>query len=142
MTTTANNHRKLFVNLPVRGLKRTVEFFTALGFTFNPQYTDDSATCMILSDDAFLMLMVESRFQDFARKPLADAHSHTGGIYAISADTREEVDALADRALTVGGKPAGEAMDHGFMYVRSFYDLDGYHWEVCWMDPQGMPPKP
>jgi predicted lactoylglutathione lyase len=127
--------RKLFVNLPVRDLKRSVAFFSGLGFEFDPRFTDDSATCMILSDDAYVMLLVEDRFRDFARKPLGEAASATTGIFALSAESRDEVDQLADTALATGGKPAGPTMDHGFMYLRSFYDVDGHHWEVMYMDP-------
>jgi predicted lactoylglutathione lyase len=140
--TARNTPRKIFVNLPVRDLKASVEFFTKLGFGFNQQFTDDSATCMILSEEAFVMLLVEPRFKDFARKPLVDARTHTEGIYAISAVSHDEVDELADIALAAGGTAAGDKMDHGFMYVRSFYDLDGHHWEVVWMDPNATPPQP
>lgn len=140
--TAAKTPRKLFVNLPVRDLKASVEFFTRLGFGFNAQFTDDSATCMILSEDAFVMLLVEPRFKDFVRRPIGDARSATAGIYCFSACSREEVDTLADAALAAGGTAAAEAMDHGFMYVRSFYDLDGHHWEVAWMDPSAAPPAP
>jgi uncharacterized protein len=126
---------KLFVNLPVQDLKRSIEFFTRLGFAFNPKFTDEQATCMILSDEAYVMLLVEKRFSDFARKPIADAGRTTEGILAITAGSRAEVDTLTDLALAAGGTPAAEPMDHGFMYGRSFYDPDGHHWELFWMDP-------
>jgi len=130
--------RKLFVNLPVRDLQRSVEFFGKLGFSFDPRFTDASATCMILSDEAFVMLLVAPRFKDFARKEICDARTHTGGIFAVSAGSRTEVDGLVNTALAAGATPAAETLDHGFMYVRSFYDLDGHHWEVIWMDPNAI----
>ena len=97
---------------------------------------------MILSEEAFVMLLVEDRFKDFARKPICDATRHTGGIFALTAASRAEVDELVDAALAAGGKPAGDPMDHGFMYVRSFYDVDGHHWEAFHMDVAAMEQDP
>ena len=131
--------RKLFVNLPVKDLKRSIDFFTKLGYTFNPQFTDDSATCMVLSDDAYVMLLVESRFQDFARRPLGDATKQTGALFAFQVGSRAEVDDVLRRALAAGGAKVSEPQDHGFMYLNSFYDLDGHHWEVFWMDEAQAP---
>jgi len=133
-----NRSGKIFVNLPVRDLKRSVEFFTRLGFAFNPKFTDDKATCMILSEEGFVMLLAEDRFKDFARKPICDATMCTQGIFALSAGSRAEVDEMVNLALTAGGSPAADPMDHGFMYGRSFYDVDGHHWEVFWMDPAAL----
>jgi hypothetical protein len=130
--------RKLFVNLPVRDLKRSIEFFTRLGFEFNPQFTDENATCMILSDEAFVMLLTEARFKDFTRKQICDTTRSTEGLFAISLASRAEVDELVSKAIAAGGTHAMEPMDHGFMYGWSFYDLDGHHWEVFWMDPQAL----
>jgi predicted lactoylglutathione lyase len=127
--------RKVFINLPVRDLKRSIEFFTRLGFEFNPQFTDENATCMILSEEAFVMLLVEPRFKDFTKKQLSDATSATEAIFALSATSRAEVDELVKTAIAAGGTHAMDPMDHGFMYGWSFYDLDGHHWEVFWMDP-------
>jgi uncharacterized protein len=132
---TATRSRKIFVNLPVRDLKRSIDFFRKLGFEFNPQFTDESAACMVLSEEGYVMLLSEPRFKDFARKPVADARSVTGGLYALTADSRAEVDALVKAAIAAGGSPAAEPQDHGFMYFSSFYDPDGHHWEVFWMDP-------
>jgi len=131
----ATHPRKIFVNLPVRDLKRAMEFFTKLGFTYNPQFTDDKAACMILSEEAFVMLLAEPFFQTFTKKELVDARSRTEGIFALSCDSRAEVDELVQAALAAGGAAAMPPMDHGFMYGHSFYDLDGHHWEVLWMDP-------
>lgn len=130
--------RKIFVNLAVKDLDRSVEFFTKLGFTFDPRFTDESATCMIVSDEAYVMLVVESRFKDFTKKELADPATQTEAILAVSAESREEVDEFADTALEAGAAPANDPMDMGFMYGRSFNDPDGHLWEVFWMDPSAI----
>lgn len=135
----ATASRKIFVNVPVESLERSVDFFTTLGFTFDERFTDESATCMIVSGEAFVMLLVEDRFRDFTTKDLCDASTHTEAILALSAENKEEVDAFADRALEAGGKPANEPMDYGFMYGRSFQDPDGHQWEIIWMDPNAEP---
>jgi hypothetical protein len=134
----ANRSRKLFVNLAVRDLERSVEFFTTLGFTFDPRFTDEHATCMIVSDQAFVMLLVEDRFKDFTKKRLCDTATHTEGLFALSCASRAEVDDMVKTAIAAGGTHALEPMDHGFMYGWSFYDLDGHHWEVLWMDPKQL----
>ena len=131
--------RKIFVNLPVKDLKKSIDFFTTLGFTFNPQFTDDHATCMIISDEAFAMLLVEARFKDFTKKGITDTATQSEAIVALTCETRAEVDQLADAALKAGGAAAMPPMDLGFMYGRSFYDLDGHHWEVFHMDPNAAP---
>ncbi|MBA2730271.1 MAG: VOC family protein [Euzebyaceae bacterium] len=130
--------RQIFVNLAVNDLDKSVEFFTQLGFEFDPNFTDDKATCMIISDEAFVMLLVEARFSDFTSKPIVDATTHTEAILALSADSRAQVDELADKALAAGGQPSNEPMDEGFMYGRSFQDLDGHLWEVMYMDPSAL----
>ncbi|KFE64912.1 VOC family protein [Hyalangium minutum] len=134
----ANRTCKIFVNLPVKDLKKSIEFFTQLGFGFNAQFTDDTATSMILSEEAYVMLLTEARFKDFARKPLSDARTSTGGIFALSANSRADVDEVVKKAIAAGGKHAADPIDHGFMYGWSFYDLDGHHWEVVWMDPASI----
>ena len=131
--------RKLFVNLSVRDLKRTVDFFTELGFEFNPNFTDETATCMIVSEEAFVMLLVANRFADFTTKQICDTSTHTEALLSISCESRAEVDTLVQRAIAAGGKHAMEPQDHGFMYGWSFYDPDGHHWEVFWMDPGANP---
>ncbi len=139
----AQQSRLIFLNLPVKDLEASKKFFGGLGFEFDPKFTDDSATCMIVSDKAFVMLLVEPRFADFTTKELVDANKATEAIIAVSADSRDGVDELADAALASGGTPANDPMDHGFMYGRSFNDPDGHLWEVMWMDPaaaeQGPP---
>ncbi len=131
--------RKIFVNLPVKDLDRAIAFFTGLGFAFNPQFTDSTATCMIISDSAFAMLLVESKFTSFTTKKIADTSTASETILALSADDRAAVDALADKAIATGGSVAMPPMDLGFMYGRSFYDPDGHHWQVFHMDPTAMP---
>ena len=135
------NPRKVFVNLPVKDLDKAVDFFTRLGFEFNPQFTDENATCMVLSDEAFVMLLVEDFFKTFTKKDLPDATTQVGTIMALSAPSRAAVDELVNEALLAGGQPANDPMDHGFMYAWSFHDLDGHLWEVFWMDESTIQPQ-
>ena len=136
MTTTTA--RKLFVNLSVQDLPRTKAFFTKLGFTFNPQFTNDEAACMIVSDEAFVMLLGRDHFKGFTKKEICDTSRYTEGLFALSCDSRAEVDAMVKTAIAEGGAEATDPQDHGFMYVRTFYDLDGHHWEIAWMDPAAL----
>ncbi|GIP37852.1 extradiol dioxygenase [Paenibacillus sp. J31TS4] len=131
---------KIFVNLPVKDLDRSVAFFSKLGFSFNPHFTDENATCMVIHDNIFVMLLVESFFQTFTKKPIADASRGTEVIVALSTASREQVDELADKALAAGGSVSNDPVDHGFMYTRSFQDPDGHLWEVFHMDPNAVPP--
>jgi len=124
-----------FVNLPVKDLNRTKEFFGSIGFEFNPQYSDENALCLVINDTTFAMLLVDTYFRTFIKKPVADVSSAAGAIIALSADSRAQVDELADKALAAGGKPSNDPADHGFMYVRSFEDPDGHLWEIAYMDP-------
>jgi len=124
-----------FLNLPVKDLKRSIAFFEALGFAFNPQFTDDNAACLILSDTAFAMLLTESFFRTFVKKDIADATKTTEFIMAVSVGSREEVQELVRKALASGGSASNEPQDHGFMYTESFQDPDGHQWEVFFMDP-------
>jgi predicted lactoylglutathione lyase len=137
-TVSTAQSRKMFVNLSVRDLDRSVAFFTALGLTFDERFTDDEAACLIISDEAFVMLLVEERFEEFTTKAVCDATTHTEAILALSADSRPDVDVFADRALAGGGQPANDPMDMEFMYGRSFYDPDGHLWEVFHMDPSAL----
>ena len=130
--------RMIFVNLPVQDLDASVDFFTKLGFTFNQQFTDENATCMVVSDQACVMLLARRFFGTFTTKDVADASSATEVVLAVSAESREEVDTLVDQALALGGSPTTDPQDEGFMYGRSFYDLDGHAWEVIWMDPASV----
>jgi predicted lactoylglutathione lyase len=131
--------RKLFVNLAVRDLKKSKDFFSTLGFSFDPKFTDDNAAGMIVGDDAFVMLLVEPFFKTFTKRELADTSRQTEGLFAVTCGSREEVDAMVKIAVAAGGRHAMEPQDHGFMYASSFYDPDGHHWEVVWMDPKAAP---
>jgi predicted lactoylglutathione lyase len=113
-----------------------MDFFGKLGFKFNPKFTDDKAACMIISEEAFVMLITEPFFKTFTRKEICDTNSHTEGLFALSCTSRAEVDEMVKIAVAAGGKHAMDPMDHGFMYGWSFYDPDGHHWEVLWMDPK------
>ena len=126
--------RQIYVNLAVRDLKRTKEFFTQLGLEFNPKFTDDNAACMIINEGAYVMLLGETFFKTFTKKQICDTSRHTESLLELSCGSRAEVDALVNKALAAGGTPAMAPTDHGFMYGWSFYDLDGHHWEVFWMD--------
>ena len=130
--------RMMFVNLPVKDLRKSVDFFTQLGFEFNPRFTDENATCMVVSEQAFVMLLVEDFFKTFTDKEIADPVTTTEAIFALSAETRQEVDELVDKAVAAGGRPAGAVQDEDFMYGRSFQDLDGHLWELIWMDPSAI----
>ena len=131
--------RNLYVNLPVKDLERTVDFFAALGFSFNPKFTDENATCMIVNDGTSVMLLVESYFATFTKKPIADAHASTETLLALSLDSRDEVDDFLAKAIAKGASEYAEPRDLGFMYQRSIADLDGHQWEVFFMDESQFP---
>ena len=133
---TTNGTRQIFVNLAVRDLERSKDFFGQLGFHFNPQFTDDNAACMIVSDQAFVMLLTEQFFKTFTKKEICNTTKQTEGLFALSCKSRDEVNEIVEKAVAAGGKHAMEPQDHGFMYGWSFYDPDGHHWEVMWMDPK------
>lgn len=125
--------RQIFVNLPVSDLAASVTFFTALGFRFNPQFTDDNATCMVVADDIFVMLLVESYFRTFTDRRIANAREQTEVLVCLSCDSDAEVDDLVARAVAAGGKAHRAAQDHGFMYGHGFEDPDGHIWELVHM---------
>lgn len=131
-------NRLLFVNLAVRDLTKSMDFFSKLGFEFNAKFTDENAACMIVSEQAFVMLLTEPFFRTFTRRDPCDTSRQTEGLFALSCSSRSEVDDLVKKALAAGGKHAMDPQDHGFMYTWSFYDLDGHHWEVLWMDPKAL----
>lgn len=137
-TTPATRH-KLFVNIPVGDLQRSITFFEALGFRFNPHFTDASATCMLVGEDAYFMLLAEDRFTGFSGRPIPDRGAGTGALFALNVDSRAAVDAMVHQAVAAGGAHAVDPQDHGFMYGWSFRDPDGHHWEVFWMDPSAIP---
>ena len=125
---------KMFVNLPVKDLDRSVKFFTALGFRFNPQFTDENATCMIVSEENFVMLLVESYFKTFTPKPVSDARKSTEVLICLSADSRKDIDEMVSKAVAGGATTPRPAQDHGFMYQHGFEDLDGHLWELAFMN--------
>ncbi|HEY2027222.1 MAG TPA: VOC family protein [Gemmatimonadaceae bacterium] len=127
---------KLFVNIPVSDVQRAITFFEALGFVFNAQFTDATATCMLVGEDAYFMLLSKDRFAGFAKGPIGDPRKQTSALFALSVDSRADVDAMVDRAVAAGGSPGGDKQDHGFMYGWGFTDPDGHRWEVFWMDPK------
>lgn len=133
--------RKIFVNLPIQDMERSKAFFAALGFSFNPQFTNEQGACMVISEDIFAMLLVEPFFQTFTKKPVADARRSTEVLVCLSCDSRQEVDALVKKALAAGGSAPNAPQDHGFMYAHGFEDLDGHLWELAWMDPSAAPPQ-
>lgn len=134
--------RLIFVNLPVADLRRAMAFFGELGFAFDERFTDESAACMVVSDQAYVMLLEHAKFAGFSPRPVADPTAATAHILAVSAESREEVDRLADAALAAGGTAATNPADHGFMYYRSFHDPDGHMWEVTWMEPAAVETGP
>ena len=133
-----NDARKLFINIPVNDLARSKEFFSTLGFSFNRQFTDDKAACMVVNDDAYFMLLTEPFFRTFSDREPVDPKRYTGSLFALSCRSRAEVDEIVRKAIDAGGSHAKDPIDEGFMYGWSFYDIDGHHWEVLWMDPNAI----
>lgn len=131
---------QLFVNLPVKDLARSRDFFAALGFKFQAQFTDEKAACLILGSNQFAMLVTEPFFATFTPKPISDAHRATEALVALAVESREEVERLVHAALTAGGTRHLEPHDHGFMYQWSFADPDGHVWEPFYMDPAYVEP--
>lgn len=130
--------KNIFVNLPVKNLNESVDFFSKLGFEFNPQFTDENATCMIIGENIFAMLLVEGYFKSFIKKEIADAAKTTEVIVALSADSRAQVDEIVNKALAAGAKPYNEPVDHGFMYSWSFQDIDDHLWELVYMEESAV----
>lgn len=134
--------RQIFVNLPVRDLDKTKAFFSSLGFSFNQQFTNEQAACMVISENhSYVMLLVEDFFRTFIKKPLADARQSTEVLMCLSCESRAEVDDMVAKAIAAGGRAYKEAKDHGFMYEHGFEDLDGHLWEVMHMDLNAAPPQ-
>ncbi len=129
---------KIFVNLPVKNLPGSMAFFRKLGYAFNAQFTDETAACMVVTGDIYAMLLTEKKFREFTPKDIADATKTSEVLVCLGVDSRQEVDRIVDAALTAGGSAVREPMDHGFMYGRSFNDLDGHIWEIIWMDPAAV----
>jgi len=129
---------QIFLNLPVKDLSRTVEFFKKLGFAFNAQFTDENATCMIINDNIFVMLLVEKFFKTFTKKEICDTTKDTEVIIALSTESREKVDEMMQHVFEAGGKESREPQDHGWMYGRSFQDINGHLWEIIYMDEKAL----
>ncbi|WP_069773261.1 VOC family protein [Streptomyces sp. LUP30] len=135
---TSAYQQMIFVNLPVNDLDASKKFFTELGYSINPQFSDDNAASVVISDTIVAMLLTKPFYSTFTKKEIADSATTSEVLIALSAPSRERVDELVDRALALGGSPSGDTQDHGFMYGRSFDDLDGHTWEVVWMDPSAV----
>jgi predicted lactoylglutathione lyase len=131
--------RQIYVNLPVKDLKRSVAFFAQLGFSFNPEFTSDNAACMIVGDGIYVMLLVENFFQTFTDKPVCYAKKSTEVLMALSCNSRAEVDDMVRKALAAGGTAPRSPQDLGFMYRHDFDDLDGHIWEPFYMEPGARP---
>lgn len=131
--------KSIFLNLPVKDLKRSMDFFAALGWEHNPQFTDETAASIVISDTIYAMLLTHDKYRSFTDKPIADAHATSQVLIAISVETPDEMTRICDAALKQGGKEPKAPQDYGFMKSRTFEDLDGHHWEVVWMNMEAMP---
>lgn len=129
---------KIFVNLPVKNLNKSIEFFAQLGYTFNARFTDETATCMIVSEDISVMLLTEAKFQTFTPKAICDATKSTEVLVCLSCESRADVDEIVRLAVSAGGTTYNEPQDHGFMYAHGFQDLDGHIWELIYMEPEAV----
>jgi predicted lactoylglutathione lyase len=129
---------KIFVNLPVKDLKKSMEFFTKLDFTFNPQFTDETAACMVVSEDIFVMLLTQDKFKTFTPKAICDATKSTEVLVCLSCESRDKVNEIVRKAVATGGTTYNEPQDHGFMYGHGFQDLDGHIWELMYMEPSAI----
>jgi predicted lactoylglutathione lyase len=133
---------KIFVNLPVKDLQQSMNFFSQLGYTFNQQFTNEKAACMVISEDIYAMLLTEPFFEGFIPgKTIADTSKTKEVLVCLSSDSKEAVNSLVDKAVAAGANEFKEPQDHGFMFLRSFEDLDGHIWEIMWMDPAAVAPQ-
>ena len=132
---------KIFVNLPVKDLKKSMDFFRALGYSFNPQFSDDTAACMVISDDIYAMLLTEPKFQMFTPKAICDAKTSSEVLIALSFESRVQVEEIVRKAVAAGGSTYADPKDYGFMYQHGFQDPDGHIWEVFYMDMSKVPQK-
>lgn len=133
--------QQIYVNLPVKDLERSKAFFSSLGYTFNPQFSNDQGACMVISDTIYVMLLTEPFFQGFTKKPVADASKTTEVLICLSCTSRAHVDELVAKAVKAGGTTPNPVQDHGFMYGHGYADLDGHQWELMYMDPNATPPQ-
>jgi len=132
-------NQQIYINLPVRDLPRSKAFFGALGYSFNPQFTNEQGACMVISEDIYVMLLTEPFCQTFTNKPLADARKTTEVLLCLSCQSRDEVDTQVKKAWAAGGTVPRTAVDHGFMYQHGFEDPDGHVWELAYMDMAAFP---
>jgi hypothetical protein len=132
---------KIFVNVAVKDVQKSIAFFKEIGFTFNPQFTDENAACMIIAENIFAMLVIEKRFKDFTKKEICDARKNTEVLLALDVESREKVDEIIQKAVNAGGSIYMEAQDYGWMYSHNFEDLDGHQWEIYYMDESAIPKK-
>ena len=130
---------KIFVNLPVKDLNKSKEFYTAIGFTINEQFTDETAACVVVSEDIYIMILTYDKYKQFTPREIADASKVSQVINALTFDNREQVDDIYNKAIKAGGSEVGATQDHGFMYSRSFCDVDGHTWESFYMDMSAVP---
>ncbi|WHZ01007.1 VOC family protein [Neobacillus sp. YX16] len=130
--------KNIFINLPVKDINKSTNFFKELGFEFNPQFSDETTSCMIIYDNIFALIMVEERFNGFTKKEIADTTTYAEAIFCLSAESREQVDELVSKALSSGGKSYSDPQDHGFMYGWGFQDIDGHIWEIVFMDESAL----
>ncbi len=130
---------KVFINFAVADLQRSVEFFTKVGYTFNEHFTDETATCMVISDHIYAMLLTTERFKDFTDKAVTDAKKSIEVMNSFSCDSKQAVDEIFARGISAGGRESAPTQDHGFMYGREFEDPDGHIWSYFWMDPAAIP---
>jgi len=127
--------RKIFVNLPVKDLQKSMAFFASLGFTFNMQFTDETAACMVISEDIYTMLLTERKFKEFTPNPICDARKSTEVLVCLDTESRVDLEATVKKAIAAGGTEYAKPKDHGFMYQHGFQDLDGHIWELFYMEP-------
>ncbi|MEJ7694563.1 VOC family protein [Daejeonella sp.] len=125
----------IFVNIPVKNLKKSMDFFAALGYQFNPNFTNDEGACMVVSDTIYVMLLVERFFKTFTTKEICDASKNTESIICLSVEKKDQVEEMIDKAVAAGGSIYSEPQDHGFMYQHAFQDLDNHLWEIVWLNP-------
>lgn len=128
-------NKQIFVNLPVQDLNKSMDFFKALGYQFNAQFCDETAACLVISEQIFAMLLTHDKFKGFTPHPISDARKQTEVLVCLSCESRQQVDELVSKARAAGGTTFKEPDDHGFMYAHSFQDLDGHIWELVFMDP-------
>jgi uncharacterized protein len=131
--------KQIFINLAVKDLQKSLDFYTALGFTNNPQFSDDTAKCMVWSESIFVMILSHEKFASFATKPIADTNSAVAGLFSLSVDSVDEVNSMMTKGLEAGGIEPSEMRDYGFMQQRTIEDFDGHTWEIFFMDMSKFP---